>query len=147
LSESGEISISGRKREANIACSQIQPISFGGFWHRGHRSGRSGLPLQIGSFHLQPSKLSRQTTGAQSASDSIGGYMACNDGGVRFKESSRKPTYDSPTARMLSVASVLFQPNKPNIICMDSNETCTCCGKELVSRRCLRRGHCERCDT
>ena len=49
--------------------------------------------------------------------------------------------------RMYSVTSRPFQPNKSNIVCMDSNETCTCCGKELLSDRCLRCGACERCGT
>jgi hypothetical protein len=51
------------------------------------------------------------------------------------------------TTRMHSVASLPFQPNKTNIVCMDSNETCIRCGKELARSRCLRCGTCERCDT
>jgi hypothetical protein len=50
------------------------------------------------------------------------------------------------TTRMHSVASLPFQPNKTNIGCMDSTETCIRCGKELANGRCLRCGHCERCD-
>jgi hypothetical protein len=51
------------------------------------------------------------------------------------------------SARMHSVTSPPFQPNNPEMAGMDSNETCACCGKELVSGRCLRCGTCERCGT